>query len=124
MHFLGSLGVDLGLLFAQVVNFVFLLWLLSKFVYRPLVAKIEADEANLAEVKKAQEALSYREVQLDVLEKRHSVSSKKQAKLIIAEAEEIATAIKKNARTEVAQEKKKVIAQINQRLAEVSHEEN
>ena len=122
MQFLGDIGVDIGLLIAQIVNFLFLLWVLSKFVYKPLIKRIELDEKALAEVKKAQSALEKREKQLEKKEKQHTIRTKNRAKDIIAEAEEIADSIKETAQNEAQIEKQAVIEQINKRLAEVSHE--
>ncbi len=122
MQLLGNLGVDLGLLFAQIVNFLFLLWLLSKFVYNPLIKRIESDEAILAEVKKAQIVLEERKKDFIFNERKHIIRYKNKAKSIINEAEEIAESIKKTAYSETESEKRAVIAQINQRLAEISHD--
>lgn len=122
MHLLGDLGVDISLLVAQIVNFLFLLWVLSKFVYKPLVEKIESDEKALSEIKNAQAQLEKKEKDLKIREKTHSTQTKNRAKSIIKEAEEIAATIIETAQTEARTEKEAVIKQINRRLAEVSHD--
>ncbi len=124
MQFLGNLGVDIWLLIAQIVNFVFLLWILSKFVYKPLIKRIEADEVALIEVSKAQELLEKKEKQLEQKEKRYTTRIKNRARTIIVEAEEIAEIIKETAQSESDKEKQAVIAQINKRLVEISHDDN
>jgi len=43
MELLGKLGVDPRLLLAQIVNFGLLLLILNKFLYKPLIKKIEKD---------------------------------------------------------------------------------
>jgi len=121
---LGNLGVDIWLLIAQIVNFVFLLWILSKFVYKPLIKRIEADEVALIEVSKAQELLEKKEKQLEQKEKRYTTRIKNRARTIIVEAEEIAEIIKETAQSESDKEKQAVIAQINKRLVEISHDDN
>ena len=120
MHFLGNLGIDIGLLIAQVVIFVILLWVLSKFVYKPLIKRIEADEAALAESARAEEALVEKERELKLTEQHYLTETKERAKAIIEEAEGIAESIREQAQEETAREKEAVIAQINQRLAEVN----
>lgn len=122
MEFLGNLGVDFGLLIAQVVNFVFLMWLLSKLVYKPLMKRIEADEESIMKIVQANKELLEKEEQLEQRVNTDTANTKNRAKVIIAEAEEIAQTIKESALTEARIEKKAVIAQINQRLAEVSYD--
>jgi len=122
MQFLGNLGVDPWLLLAQIVNFVFLLWMLNKFAYKPLLHKIEADELHLTKVKQLQSDLEEKEQKLLIKEKQHATRMKNRAKKIITEAEEIANSIKHTAQTESEIEKKMVITQINKRLEEISHD--
>ena len=59
MEILGKLGIDIKLLIAQIINFGLLLWLLKKFLYVPIVRRIEKDERELNEAK----------IQTEVLEK-------------------------------------------------------
>ncbi|HDH31328.1 MAG TPA: hypothetical protein ENH26_00980, partial [Candidatus Wolfebacteria bacterium] len=47
MEFLGNLGIDIKLLIAQIINFGLLLWLLTKFLYKPIIKRIEKDETEL-----------------------------------------------------------------------------
>ncbi len=121
MNFLGNLGVDIWLLIAQIINFIFLMWVLTKLVYKPLIKRIEEDEAAFAEVKKAREELEKREKQIEHKERLYIKNTKNKAKAILSEAEEIAESIKKKAQTETVLEKKAVMQQVNQRLAEISH---
>jgi len=123
MQLLGSLGIDVSLLVAQIVNFLFLLWILNKFVYQPVIKRIEADEASLAAVKKAQAKLEIEEHKFEIKSKQLSTRARNRSKEIISEAEEMAEAIRKTAQDEADVEKKAVIVQIKQRLAEVSHDE-
>ena len=51
MEILGKLGIDIKLLIAQIINFGLLLWLLKKFLYAPIVRRIEKDERELNEAK-------------------------------------------------------------------------
>ena len=122
MQFLGNLGVDPWLLLAQIVNFVFLLWVLNKFVYKPLLHRIERDEEKLTQINHMQEQLEEKERKLLIKTKQNTTRMKNRAKKIITEAEEIANSIKHTAQTESETEKKMVITQINKRLAEISHD--
>lgn len=118
MQFLGSLGVDLWLLLAQVCNFLLLLFVLNKLIYKPLIKRIEADEQTMRKVELSQLALQEKEQQLVVFEKQQHDEHTRRAREIIREAEEMAVAIRETAERETAQEKQAVIAQIKQRLHE------
>ena len=122
MEFLGNLGVDVWLLVAQIVNFLFLLWILNKFVYKPILNRIEKDEAVLKHVEEAQLLLTEQEKRLVLKEKQYTTRTKNKAKAIIGEAQEIADTLRETARTEAEQEKEAVIAQVHKRLAEISHD--
>jgi F-type H+-transporting ATPase subunit b len=100
MQLLGEIGIDFKLLLAQLVNFALLLLILGKFVYRPIIRKIEEDELKLkrAEIKERE------------IRKERSVFTKKKeeeiaqiklrSKEIVGEAEKIARSIKKQAAIE------------------------
>lgn len=121
MQFLGNLGVDIWLLIAQIINFSVLLWLLSKFVYRPIIARIEKDEQSLAQVRTERVTLDAKSELLDKKEQQQLARSKKRARAIIEEAEEIATEITQRAHRESQQEKEAVVSQIKQRLVELEY---
>ncbi|MCA9356868.1 hypothetical protein H6784_00850 [Candidatus Nomurabacteria bacterium] len=122
MEFLGNLGIDLGLLLAQVVNFGLLLFLLTKFVYRPIITRIEKDEKELQLVRTERETLDKKSAELQEKERLELIKVKKHAQSIIEEAEEIAANINERAQIESKQEKEAVIAQIRQQLNDLNHD--
>lgn len=95
MEFLGNLGIDIWLLLAQIVNFLILLWVLKKLVYKPLIARIEADEQSFHAVRQTKSDLEKRALQLERKEKQYHTRTKNRAKAIIAEAEAEARKIAK-----------------------------
>lgn len=122
MHFLGNLGIDLGLLVAQLINFGLLLFLLTKFVYRPIISRIEKDEQELKLVRQEREDLDKKRLELEKKDKQQALLIKKRAQSIIEEAEEIALDITERATIESRQEKEAVVAQIKQRLSELNYD--
>ena len=97
MNILSSLGIDINLLIAQIINFVLLLWLLAMLVYKPIVKRIEKDEAELQQVQ-AKEKLLEEEKKSFSLQKAAELSdANRRAKEIIKEAEGIAEGSKKQA---------------------------
>lgn len=123
MEFLGSLGIDVKLLLAQVVNFAILLWFLTKFLYKPIIKRIEQDEADLNEAQTEAKELQKQQELFKKEKAKEVVQAKKRSRKIIKEAEEIANQIKNKAKEESDKEKKAVIKQIKSRLAELKHEE-
>jgi len=119
MEFLGNLGIDIKLLIAQIVNFGVLLWLLSKFLYKPIVRRIEKDKIELSLAIEEKEKIEAEKEALAQYKKKETTKSKKRAREIIIEAEAIAESIEKKAHEESAREKQAVIKQIRSRLSEI-----
>ena len=124
MSFLGNLGVDTGLLVAQILNFILLLWILKKFVYTPIVKRIEEDERELSSARIEEEKLEQEKKAIDRKEKLSETRAKERAEAILKEAEEIAHDIREQAAQEAAEEKLAVIAQVKRRLSEIEDHGN
>ena len=124
MGLFGSIGLDWKLLLAQMVNFGLLLWLLKKFLYKPVIARIEKDEHLLEKARVQARALEGKEKDFMREKKRKVAEAKEQAKEIIKEAENLAVNIKKQAQAEAVKEKRAVIRQIHARLKEIEDEKN
>lgn len=123
LEFLGDLGIDWKLLIAQVVNFGLLLWLLAKFMYKPVIRRIEKDEAELQQVQKQKVELE-KEMHIFEEQKKKEISeAKERAREIVAEAEGVAKEIRKRAQEEAEQEKQAVIKQIHLRLKAIEHDQ-
>lgn len=122
MEFLGSLGIDIKLLIAQIINFGLLLWLLKKFLYKPIIKRIEKDQEELKQAKLEKSKIQKQEEAFEEQEKQEIADSKKKAKEIIEEAQNIAKGIKENAQKETEQERQAIIKQIKARLTEVENE--
>lgn len=121
MEFLGKLGIDWKLLIAQMINFGLLLWLLTKFLYKPIIKRIEKDEAELGSAQRRKKELDQEKIIFVQQKKKDIAEAKKRSREIIKEAEEIAKEIKKRAQQEAQQEKEAVIKQIRSRLNKVDH---
>ena len=119
MGFLGKLGININLLFAQIINFGLLLWLLKRFLYKPILKQIEDNEKELTEAQIIKEKLEKEKI----LFAQQKKEERKQTGQIIAEAGEVAQKIKDTARNEAEKEKKAVIQQIHLRLKEIENDE-
>lgn len=121
MEFLGNLGIDWKLLIAQIVNFGVLVWILVRFVYRPIIRRIEKDETTLGQAEKANAKLERDRAAFDARKKKELADAKKRSGEIIEEAETIATEITEQARKEAAEERRAVVKQIRSRLADIDN---
>ena len=121
MQLLGDLGIDIKLLLAQVVNFGILLWLLTKFLYKPIIKRIEKDEQELNQAQKQKEQLIQEKIILEQQKTAEIAQAKEQSQKIIKEAEDIAKKIKKRSQEEAELEKQAVIKQIQARLSEIDN---
>lgn len=86
MDALTSLGIDLKLLIAQVINFGILLFILTKFLYKPLIKILDERKQKIAQgledSRKAQEQLA----EADSASKKQISESVAQANVIIEKA--------------------------------------
>jgi len=121
MEFLGKLGIDIKLLIAQIINFGILLWLLKKFLYQPIIKRIEKDENELKQAQSQKNQIQKQEDVFQKQQRKEMVTSKKRAKKIIEEAENIAQGIRESAQKEIEQEKELIIKQIKKNLVEVKN---
>ena len=121
MEFLGNLGIDTKLLIAQMINFGLLLWLLTKFLYKPIIKRIEKDEKELKQAQIQYKKLEQERDDFTEQKKKEMIEVKKRARKIIEEAESIAKEIKKRAIQDTKEEKQAVIKQIKSRLSDIEH---
>ena len=120
IEFLGKLGVDINLLIAQIINFGLLVLILKKFLYSPIIKRVEEDEAKLKEAQTRKEALEKERADFENYKEKTTSEAHKKAESIIKEAEDVALNIKERYEDQAKTEKKKVIEQIHERLSEVN----
>ncbi len=113
---LGQVGIDVYLLIAQIVNFGILLFILKKFIYKPIVDKIENDEKELEEAKDLQDQLAQDKEAFAAQKKSELAKAKKSTRSKIVEAEKVAEDIKTQAKTEAEKEVNTMITQMKKQL--------
>lgn len=122
MELLGKLGIDIKLLIAQILNFTLLLWILTKFLYKPIIKKIEEDEKELDKAKIQSLELKQKKEIFEQKQKKEIEKIREKVTQIINEAENIAISIKERAEKETKEEKAAVIKQIKSRLIEIEED--
>jgi len=116
MKFLGSFGIDIKLLIAQIINFGILLLLLIKFLYKPIIKKIDEEEEKL-ELAEREARLLIREKENFYMEKERILrEAKERARFIIQEAQEAVKKLKEQERQEAEKEIKNLFLQAEKKL--------
>ncbi|MCX6733401.1 MAG: F0F1 ATP synthase subunit B [Candidatus Peregrinibacteria bacterium] len=131
MELISKLGINLGMLAAQLVNFLLLLFILKKFVYGPVLEKLEQRRNMIAksvsDSKAADETLKdIEKARSEMIEKTKSQSlamieaaaaSAEEAKNSITEsARREAQAIFEQSKLQIAREKEKMLKEASEEL--------
>lgn len=97
MNFLGQIGIDINLVLAQIVNFGLLVFILYKFVYKPIFKKIEEDEGKIREVQTKSEQLDAEKKAFEIERNKTAEEIRQKTEMLLTQAEEIANDIKTKA---------------------------
>jgi len=116
MEFLGSIGIDIKLLIAQIINFGLLLWLLTKFLYKPIIKRIEKDETKLRQAQTQMKELEQEKNSFLEQKEKTRIDTQRQVREVMKEANDIALKIRKEAHEKVENEISAVIKQTKDNL--------
>lgn len=119
MKLFEALGLNWKILFAQLVNFAILIWVLHKFGYVPLIKFLEDRKKKIEKGIKNAELSKETLAQAGEKEKEIILKAKKEAQKIISSGEEIA---KKN-KEEIIKKAEEDAARIAQLAAEKNEQE-
>ncbi len=111
MEFLGKLGIDVKLLIAQVVNFALLLWVLKKFLYHPLMNRVEADERKLREAEEKAKQLEEEKQAFAKQKEEETAEAKQRVQEMMTEAEELAEQVRGEAHEKAKRETDALLVQ-------------
>lgn len=111
MEVLAKLGVDWKLLLAQAVNFAVLFWVLRRYAYQPMLDFLEKRTARIEQGITDAEAATAKLGEMTAKEAEVLAAARKEAKAIIASAEE-------GAKKRDAERAEETEAKVKQLLAE------
>ena len=135
MEALAKLGIDFKVLFAQLLNFGILLFILSKLLYRPMLDTLQKRKERIAEsLKKAEGIEKKSKATEEEYDKRIIAANKEAVKIIeeakqaaekvrskiLAEAETEAAALKASAREQIETERESLYAQVRQSVGKLA----
>lgn len=118
-----KLGVDLKILFGQIINFVILLYLLKRFAFKPFLSILERRKHKIEEgIKKSEEAEKslqrIRDLSREIKER-----SEKDARELIIEAESRAKIRAEEIKLQAEAEKKKAIEDAKRTIEKETEQE-
>lgn len=110
MDFLETLGIDYRLLIAQIINFGILLFLLTRFAYRPIMGALDARKERIA--KSLADASKAEERSKSLAAEHEQMLQKTGAEVnqMLAEARERAEAIRQQIVSQASGEAEEIIA--------------
>jgi len=120
MQFFTQIGIDWRLLIAQIINFGILLWLLNKFLYKPVVKQIQEDERKRREVDEAKESLEQEKEQVKQEALRELTRAKETSRKIIADAARLAEELKNQTSSEQRKLSEKFMEHVQQETESLS----
>lgn len=120
MDILNNFGVKPILLVAQAVNFFILLFLLKRFLYKPILKMLDSRKAiivkSLEDAKKIEERLAKIEAEKDQIFQKASQEGKK----LIEEAANLASSIVSEAHSKAAKDGERIILNARKTLEQES----
>lgn len=121
-----SLGLDLKLILAQIINFGLLVFVLSRFVYQPLIRLLDERKAKaeeiLAKSKKIEEQLgALEDKEEEILKEAREKAREEREKLLLLASEE-KKAIIEQARVAAAREAERGMARVSLAQAEAAEQ--
>jgi len=96
MEVLNQFGINPILLAAQVVNFLILLWLLNKFLYKPITRVLEERKQKVAEANKNAEEIEKKLLEITAYKDEEILKAVKEGEKIIKDASDGALQIIEN----------------------------
>ena len=137
MAFFEAFGVDGWKLLFQVINFLLLLYLLNRFLFKPVLKLLDEREARIRKGLEDAEAAAHdrelakaeREAAMDEARKEAQAMIARATKIaddsraeILAEAKEQAEKVTTRAREEITAEKEKAMAELRAQVADLALE--
>ncbi len=129
-----KLGINWGLLIAQLINVVFVVWLLTTFLYRPILNMLNQRtnriQEGLQDAEKVREQLANakRDYDAELAKARQEAAgilaqaqerARAQAAEIIAQAHRDAEKLKSDTLAQAEQERQRMLGELKDRMAEL-----
>lgn len=117
MEILNKLGIDWRLLIAQIVNFLVLLFLLNKFLYKPIIKILDQRTQKIDKSLKLAQAIEQSMDETQAREEEILAQARAEHKKIIAQARELAANESLEFKLKTKDEIERLIAQAKNQIA-------
>ncbi len=107
MEILGQLGISWNLVLAQGVNFLILLWVLNRFLYRPIVKMLDERKAKAEALQLEVSKMEEKRKQFERWTSEQVAEARHKSETILVEAEKFAAKVKTRKMDELAMEKQR-----------------
>jgi F-type H+-transporting ATPase subunit b len=115
-----SLGINLTYLIGQIINFGILLFVLTKFLYKPILKILDERAKKIAQGLKAAEENIQQKEKMDATKKEQMMQTRAEVEKILAQAKQEAKSLKEQMVTQAGEEAKakaeKEYAKLHERL--------
>ncbi|MDO8619017.1 MAG: F0F1 ATP synthase subunit B [Candidatus Daviesbacteria bacterium] len=111
MNFLNDFGVQPVLLAAQIVNFVILLYLLKRFLYKPVLKVLDERKKVIADSLKKADEIEARLVKIEEDREKELSKAAVEARSILEDATKAATQITLDGQLKATEEANRIIAE-------------
>lgn len=111
-----ALGINLPGLIAQIVNFSILLFLLSKFAYKPIMKMLDERAARIRESMETAEAIRQQAARAQQEVQAQLETARRDGQNIIAQAERLGEQVKEEARQMARQEAQAIVTRAQAQL--------
>lgn len=116
MEALTKLGINPLLLIAQIVNFLLLLWILNKFLYKPILKLFRERSSKIEDGIKTAETLKKQAAEADERHRQLIEEAKKEAHRIIEQATKLGDEEKKKIIEIANEESRKIVERTMQEI--------
>jgi F-type H+-transporting ATPase subunit b len=116
MDILNQFGVDPKLLAAQVVNFLLLLFILQRFLYKPILKVLKQRQDTIANSLKNAEKIEQRLEQTEADREKTLEQASLEAQKIINEATQASNQLIAQARDEATKQMEQILAQAREQI--------
>lgn len=118
MEILESLGIDWKMLLAQAVNFGILVFVLAKFVLKPLMKSVDQRQAEIKESERNAEKISQQLEEARIAQDSILKEARNKSETILKDAEKSAAALRKGIVEDAKTEAARVVAAGEKKLEE------
>jgi F-type H+-transporting ATPase subunit b len=112
----GTLGLDAGLFIAQLVNFGIVLFILWKFVFKPVADKLQQRTDKIEKSLRDATTLEHEKTDFATWKQQEMAKTRQEASAIISEAEKQALEARQKITEETRLEQNKMVAQTRKQM--------